>query len=110
MKRGNNFKKGFKWDTNGRWKGGIIYRTDGYILENMGTKSKNSKGARYKLQHRIVMEKHLGRKLLRNEIIHHKNANRSDNRIENLQIMTQSEHAKQDYKKTRKINKKGQFI
>jgi hypothetical protein len=45
-------------------------------------------------EHRLVMEAHLGRKLQDGEIIHHINGDRLDNRVENLQIMTRSEHIK----------------
>lgn len=49
-------------------------------------------------EHRYIMEKYLNRKLERNEHIHHINGDPMDNRIENLQLLTNSEHQKLELK------------
>jgi hypothetical protein len=46
----------------------------------------------YVLEHRIIMENHLGRILNPNELVHHKNGNKLQNVIENLEIMMRGEH------------------
>lgn len=38
------------------------------------------------LQHRHVMEEHIGRPLVKGETVHHRNGQRGDNRIENLEL------------------------
>jgi hypothetical protein len=45
-------------------------------------------------EHRFIMEQHLGRKLTKNEHVHHINGNPQDNRLENLQVLSNSEHQK----------------
>lgn len=46
------------------------------------------------LQHRYIMEQHLGRELHKNEVVHHINENKHDNRLDNLQLLSRSDHAK----------------
>ena len=47
------------------------------------------------LVHRLVMQEHLGRTLQTHEHVHHRNGDRADNRLENLQLMEASEHMKE---------------
>lgn len=71
---------------NGNYTGGHI-NEDGYRIIY-------ADGIRI-LEHRHVMEVHLGRKLESSEIIHHINSNKLDNRIENLMVTTISSHHKE---------------
>lgn len=82
----NRFKKGENTGKeNGNWKGGRVI-INGYVWIYDQEKQ------RYKQEHRLVMEKHLGRRLKNTEIVHHINEDKQDNRIENLQIVTRKEH------------------
>lgn len=43
--------------------------------------------------HRLVAEKTIGRYLMPNEVAHHKNEIKTDNRRSNIQVMTKSQHS-----------------
>lgn len=67
------------------WKKGKIYdKSSGYVNIYVGPQERTS--SRYRLEHRVVMEQVLGRKLEKWEQVHHKNGIRYDNRPENLEL------------------------
>jgi len=69
----------------------IVSKGDYYyaIVLDHPNRTKNN----YVLLHRIIMENHLGRILNANEVVHHINGNKKDNRIENLEVMIDREHS-----------------
>ena len=57
------------------------YINKGYVVLNDG-----------RFEHAVIMEDLIGRKLNPDEVVHHKNQVRNDNRVENLQLMTRGDH------------------
>jgi len=73
------------------WKGGRCIRNNGYI-EILDREHPFATNRGYVLEHRLIMERQLGRYLLPNEQIHHINGNKQDNRLENLALLFINEH------------------
>lgn len=85
--------------------GHIKIRSDGYkSLYYPDYPHANIDG--YVMEHVYIMEQHIGRLLEDNECVHHINFDRADNRIDNLRLMTKSEHMSY-HSKLRWQNKKG---
>jgi hypothetical protein len=71
----------------GGYKMVILYPDDFYY-----PMAKSGYSSKYVQEHRLVMAKKLSRLLCSSEIVHHINGIRVDNRIENLELITKSEH------------------
>ena len=70
-----------------RWKGGRYIDSRGYVSVWVAP-------GLYRREHRIVVESLLGRKLQRDEVVHHKNGDKTDNRPENLEVLSNSDHVR----------------
>jgi hypothetical protein len=92
IKMGKTRKGKYTKEKSSRWKGGHPFDSSGYILAYFPNHP-HSINRCYILEHRLVMEKTIGRYLTSLEVVHHINEDRSDNRIENLMMFkNNSEH------------------
>lgn len=80
-----------KYLKNTEFGGHTKIRKDGYVYVYCPDYEKCTKDG-YAMEHVLIMEKHIGRYLADDEVVHHKNKIRNDNRIENLELMTLKEH------------------
>jgi hypothetical protein len=76
-----------------RWKDGRMIASHGYVKVRVGRTHPLADPNGYAYEHIMVMVTALGRSLGPDEIVHHRNANKLDNRLENLELLTRAEHA-----------------
>ncbi|MBM3213249.1 hypothetical protein FJZ33_13615 [Candidatus Poribacteria bacterium] len=81
-KRSNNYKNGRKTEEGYK----LVYVTSDDFFAPMRNSNK------YVMEHRLVMAKALSRNLHNWEIVHHKNGIKDDNRLENLQLVSDDRH------------------
>lgn len=74
-----------------RRKPGGLKTSHGYVLLRRPDHPMATR-AGYVMEHRLVMAREIGRPLRANEVVHHTNGVKEDNRPENLELMTESEH------------------
>ena len=80
-------------ENNPSWKGGRKVRKDGYVFIRAPEGHPNPGKYGYVLEHRLVMEKMLGRYLETHEVVHHLDGDPGNNAPENLELFgSQSDH------------------
>jgi len=94
----------WKGEYNPNWKGGRRRNNFGYIdvylPEDSPYSSMRRKGQKcYVVEHRLIMAMHLSRCLTKDEIVHHLNGIKDDNRISNLALVSRSNHPTKSFMK-----------
>ena len=103
----NKGKKCPQWAGNkhGYWKGGRTTDKYGYVYVYKPNHP-NAIHGRYVLEHRLVIEKHIGRHLNKEDIVHHINKIKNDNRLDNLVIVSKKDHQRIHHKNILRLKPK----
>ena len=80
-------------EKHGHWTGGKTIDKDGYVLIYVPDRHPFGRGRdkKYVLEHRLIMEKHIGRYLTPQEVVHHIDENKQNNSIDNIMLFPNKE-------------------
>ena len=92
-------------ESSSHWKGGK-QKFNGYIRIHKPDHPSATIDNPYIFEHRLVAEKTLGRYLRQDEVVHHKNGIKDDNRPENLEIVSRKDHVHRHYVDSEDIQSK----
>jgi hypothetical protein len=88
-------RRDYSGPNNPKWRGGKTIMADGRtLIYAPDHPDANAIGGLYILEYRLVAEKKIGRRLTSDEVVHHINGDATDNRPENIEVMTKAEHAR----------------
>lgn len=99
-RKGDRYRRFCSSECRARQVGSKRLSNIGYIMLKVGKSYPGANRAGWILEHRYVIEQSLGRSLGDNEHVHHKNGDRTDNRLENLELWS----GKKDPKGQRQID------
>jgi len=83
---GKEFRVNQAGENNRNWNGGRVIASNGYVLIRVGVDHHLADVRGYAYEHRLVAELKLGRRLLTGEQVHHKDANKTNNHPDNLEV------------------------
>jgi hypothetical protein len=84
------------------WRGGRRLLKSGYVYRYKPDHPHATKDG-YVMEHRLEMEKKLGRYLRKDEDVDHENTDKSDNRPENLEVLTRKEHSRKHFDDRKRV-------
>lgn len=86
----------------GNWRGGRRILPSGYVYIHT-PEHPNASQAGYVAEHRLVMEKKLGRYLESSEVVHHLDGNKRNNDLDNLAVLVRGQHVSEHFEASHEV-------